>query len=154
LKRFAESRKENMLIAFWAFSEACIWFVFPDFILLILGILSPQKLWKYLTISIIASSLGGLLMMYLCVDHVNLVEKYLFHLPFTNLGMLNHLKTLENNFGNLSYFLQAFSGIPFKVWTYQAVSQNRNIPIYFVFVFFWQSLMDGNRFIFRQVFAK
>ena len=54
--------------------------------------------------------------------------------------MLNHLKTLENNFGNLSYLLQAFSGIPFKVWTYQAVSQNWNIPIYFVFVLLGRAL--------------
>jgi len=122
-QRFAASRIAIILLAAWSFSEALIWFVLPDFLLLPLSILAPARWRLWLMVALVCSLLGTIAMIFL-VGHL---PDFMFHLltrlPFTHAAMFSRIETLADAYGPWSTLWQPVSGIPVKAWTWMAVSK-------------------------------
>lgn len=118
LQRFANSISGDITLLLWSFAEAICWFILPDFLLLILAILAPQKTLKWVLLSIIGSLTGTIVLItllhWLPINFATII----FRLPFTHIGMLTKVEHFIQSYGHISILLQPFSGIPSKVWTY------------------------------------
>jgi hypothetical protein len=119
-KAFADSISGDNLLILWSFLEAICWFVFPDFLIVILSVLAPQKTKRWIALST-ASSFFGTVTLFCSFRFLPLEAfQVMFHLPFTHTDMLSRIEKLGSIHGYTSILFQPFSGIPAKVWSYSA----------------------------------
>jgi membrane protein YqaA with SNARE-associated domain len=118
---FAQSAKGDKLLALWSFMEAIVWFIFPDFLLFPLVLLAPEKATRRIVIAMTTSILGAIVMVLLLVTVPLEVTNLIFKLPFTHQAMLLKIDALAQSYSHWSVLFQPFSGIPAKVWLWDAV---------------------------------
>ena len=113
-----------IIISIWAFFEASIWFIIPDFIILILILVNPKYYKKFFLITFISSIIG--IMIYYLFVHLKseLAFELLIRIPFTNSLMIEKITDLYVNEGVMSILKQSFSGVPSKVWTFVAAKSS------------------------------
>jgi membrane protein YqaA with SNARE-associated domain len=120
----ARSNYGTQVLAIWSFSEAICWFILPDFLLLPLAVLAPDKTRRLIVTAWISSVLGTLVLWLMMSQLPAHQASLIFALPFTHEGMLPKIQTLADLYGDGSAMFQPFSGIPAKVWVYSAVYLN------------------------------
>ncbi|MCP3685641.1 MAG: hypothetical protein GY861_23570 [bacterium] len=119
--RFSFGVAAVVLLSFWAFFEASVWFLFPDFLLFILVILNPKK-WRLFFIVSLVLSILGLSAYYLFVYlKPSLAYTILINTPFVGEYMLEKVVEFYQMKGSGIALIQAFYPIPSKVWTYETV---------------------------------
>jgi hypothetical protein len=109
---------QTLLLGLWSIAEAIGWFILPDVLLFPLSILDPTRTQKRLIIAWAASLIGSIAMMLLCHYQPDFCRQLIFSLPWTYPEMLPKLQVLEKQYGILLGFIQAYSGVPLKVWIY------------------------------------
>ena len=134
LSLFSLTSGALVLLAIWAFFEASIWFVIPDFFLLVLCVLSPKKYKKFFLIGIIFSLIGISAYFMFVSQYPGKAGEILIETPFIRGRMIEAIGSLYNDQGISSVLKQTTTVIPVKVWTYQAVTHNFNFFIYLLFV--------------------
>ncbi len=132
VQNFAQNVLADYLLCLWAFAEASIWFILPDFLLPLYCIAAPEKRKRFVKLTVVFSFFGSLLMLWLCKNYPQQIKEIIFSLPFTSFKMLQKISSWDLPASSF----QAFSGVPFKVWTYLAVCvKSWNIPFYLLLVF-------------------
>ena len=119
------------LLSIWALLEASIWFVIPDFLLLILCILYPKNYIKFFLFTILFSILGIIIYFLFVSNYPGLASNILINTPFINQEMLDTLNSLYTVHGITAVLRQTTTVIPVKVWTFLAVLHKFNFFIYF-----------------------
>lgn len=120
-RRFAHTRWAVGLMAAWSFFEALVWFILPDYLILLLAMLASRRLWTWVWVSVLFSLLGTLVMMSLVAAWPESMAQVIFHLPFTHERMPQRIEAMSQGWGVLSAVMQPFSLVPVKVWTYSAL---------------------------------
>ncbi len=115
LEYFFTSSYANWLVFFWAMGEALIWFVIPEFLLILLVFMRIQRKRQLLYYDIAGTAAGTL-----TAFIVNLPERFIDKLPYVQPNMVLQVKHWFNAHGVLGLIYQPFSGVPYKVFTHLA----------------------------------
>lgn len=115
LEYFFSSRQANWLIFVWAASEALIWFVIPEFLLLLIVFMRIRHKKQMLLYDIAGTVTGTIIALLL-----RLPETTLAKLPYIQHGMIVQTKIWYSKQGLLGLAHQPFSGVPYKVFTHLA----------------------------------
>ena len=115
LEHFFSSRYANYLVFFWAMGEALVWFVIPEFLLLLLIFMRIKKRQDLLYWDIYGTAAGTLLAFV-----INLPVKYIADLPYIHTKMVQQVSSWYAHSGILGLAHQPFSGVPYKVFTFLA----------------------------------
>ena len=139
-----------VLLSLWAFLEASVWFVIPDFLLLILCILYPKNYKKFFVFTLLFSILGIIAYFTFVSNYTVLSGEILLNTPFINQKMLDSINSLYTGKGVSVVLRQTTTVIPVKVWTYQAVVHHFNLFLYLFFVAISRAI---RMFIISLIFA-
>jgi|SRR6185312_4256678 len=112
---FFQSRQANWLVFTWAFGEALIWFVIPEFLLLLIIFLRIRRKRELLLFDIYGTA-AGTVVAYVINLPVHLIDK----LPYIQPKMVAQTETWYHLHGMLGLVNQPFSGVPYKVFTFLA----------------------------------
>lgn len=123
-----------VLLALWAFFEASIWFVVPDFFLLVLCISAPKKYKRFFFVGIIFSLIGISAYFMFVSQYPEKAGEILIETPFIRERMFENIDSLYSNQGVSVALKQTTTVIPVKVWTYQAVIHNFDYFVYLLFI--------------------
>lgn len=140
----------------WGFAEGTVWFIAPDFIVIAMSVFAPTA-WRRLVAAALAGSLvGGGLCWVLNVVAFDTMGRVLAATPFVSAAMFGVIDAWYAEYGNLAVAFQAFSFMPFKVWTRLAVEHGFNPGPYFAIamvsrtvrfaVSAWVASLVGRRF--------
>jgi hypothetical protein len=126
----------NLLLAVWAFGEACFWFIAPDFLLIPFAIREPKRWLRFSTVAWCGSFVGGSLYFVFCSLHFTTAESIITHTPFVAPRMLASISGLFDRYGVWGALAQAYSFMSFKIWTFEAVRHGLSWWTYFPIVMF------------------
>lgn len=112
LEYFFTSKYTNWLVFFWAMAEALVWFVIPEFLLILLVFMRIQRRRQLLYYDI-----GGTVAGTLIAFAVHIPERLIDKLPYVQTNMVLQVKYWFNNHGILGLAYQPFSGVPYKIFT-------------------------------------
>lgn len=112
MENFFTSKYANWLVFFWAMAEALVWFVIPEFLLLLLIFMRIRRKRELLYYDI-GGTVAGTLVAF--VFHVP--ERLIASLPYIQPSMVAQVKYWYNHHGILGLAYQPFSGVPYKVFT-------------------------------------
>lgn len=115
IEAFLESKQANWLVFFWAFGEALVWFVIPEFLLLLVIFLRIHRKRELLFFDIYGT-IAGTVMAYVINLPVHLIDK----LPYIQTKMVEQTEVWFQQHGMLGLIYQPFSGVPYKVFTFLA----------------------------------
>jgi membrane protein YqaA with SNARE-associated domain len=113
IENFLTSKQSNYLIFFWALSEALIWFIIPEFLLLLV-IFMRTRLKRNILIFDILGTIAGTVLAFVINLPAHLIEK----LPYIQPSMVQQTADWFEKNGLFALAYQPFSGIPYKVFAY------------------------------------
>jgi len=140
-RTFAASRAALVVVGAWGFAEAIAWPIIPDFIILPLALAVPSR-WFAFALAALAGSLSGGLVSYLL--GATAPGPYLLDVaPLVTDSMKDGARSALHDDGALGLMAQPLSGIPYKVFAYQAALAGVGIIEYAVL----SAVVRGSRFL-------
>jgi hypothetical protein len=109
LEYFFSSKQANFLVFFWALGEALLWFVIPEFLLLLVVFMRIKNKKKLLLYDILGTAAGVILAFV-----IKFPESFLLHVPYVQPKMVEQTYAWYDKLGILGLIHQPFSGVPFK----------------------------------------
>lgn len=128
LEHFFSSKHTNWLVFFWAMGEALVWFVIPEFLLILLIFMRIRKK-RQLLLFDIYGTIAGTLLAFL----IHLPEKMIDKLPYVQPSMVAQTREWFDSLGIFGLIHQPFSGVPYKVFTYLAANYDYSIVLFVTF---------------------
>lgn len=128
LELFFSSKYATYLVYFWAVGEALIWFVIPEFLLLLLIFMRIKDKLKLLYADILGTVTGTLIAW---VIHVQ--PEVITRMPYITDNMVAQTQLWYQNHGIFALIYQPFSGVPFKVFTHLASDYHLFVVGYLLF---------------------
>lgn len=125
MEKFFMSKESNVLIATWAAAEAIIWFVIPEFLLILIMFMKVRRKAQLVIYDIIGTVVGTAIAVLL-----HLPEKTMLLAPYIYQGMITNVSRWYSEFGVLGIFFQPFSGVPYKVFNSLALEYGFFIPLF------------------------
>jgi len=127
LEYFFSSKQANYLVFLWAASEAIIWFVIPEFLLLLIIFLRIRKKLGLLIYDIVGTSVGTTLALI-----IPLSRNEILRIPYIQENMLKQVEIWYQHMGIFGLIFQPFSGVPYKVFTLLANEYNFFVPAFII----------------------
>lgn len=124
---FLTSRESNALVFCWAASEALIWFVIPEFLLLLVVFMKIRHKSQLLIYDIAGTVAGTVIGLSL-----RLSDTALLHTPYIFQGMLTQTDSWYTSLGTFALIHQPFSGVPYKVFLAHAPEMTLGALLLFV----------------------
>lgn len=115
LEQFFSGRQANALVFFWALGEAVVWFVIPEFLLLMMVFMRVKNKTQLVLYDIYGTAAGVLVAFALDLPRAA-VER----LPYIQPKMVQQVTEWYDSLGVWGLIHQPFSGVPFKVFTHAA----------------------------------
>ena len=125
IQNFFSSKQANALIFCWALAEAFIWFVIPEFLLLLMVFMRVRRKRQLLTYDILGTVAGTILAL-----NLNLSDSAIESLPYVQQNMITQAHVWFTNLDVWALLHQPFSGVPFKVFNHVALDHDVNIFLY------------------------
>lgn len=113
LEYFFGSKEANLLIFAWAALEAIVWFVIPEFLLLLIVFLRIRKKIQLLLYDIYGTIVGTIIAIVIPLHSNNDILK----IPYLQSNMIAQTEVWYQSMGIFGLISQPFSGIPYKVFT-------------------------------------
>lgn len=127
MEKFFHSSESNALIATWAAAEAIIWFVIPEFLLVLIMFMKVRRKIELVKYDILGTVIGTVIALLF-----HLPEKALLSLPYIYQGMITHVHQWFGEYGIFGIFFQPFSGVPYKVFNALALDYGFFIPFFII----------------------
>lgn len=127
LENFFQSKQANFLVFFWALGEAIVWFVIPEFLLLLIIFMRIRRKKELLVYDVVGTSVGTLLALI-----IHMPEKTLLQMPYIQPNMIAQAKLWYDNHGIFGLLFQPFSGVPYKVFANIANDYSFFIPLFLI----------------------
>jgi membrane protein YqaA with SNARE-associated domain len=127
LENFFSSQQANWLIFSWAAGEAIVWFVIPEFLLLLIVFMRVRKKRQMLIYDI-----GGTLVGTAIALLMRLPESTIAKLPYIQEKMVSQTKIWYDEQGILGLVNQPFSGVPYKVFTHLGWQLQQSLLLFIV----------------------
>jgi membrane protein YqaA with SNARE-associated domain len=160
IEHFFGSRQANYLVFFWALGEAVVWFVIPEFLLLLVIFMRIKRKRELLYYDIYGTAAGTLIALLIHLPH-SAIDK----LPYIQPGMIAQVQAWYAQHGVFGLLFQPFSGVPYKVFTHLAGDYHFFIPLFllvaiaarisryfFFYVFFATIYPVLHKYVYRNYF--
>jgi len=115
LEQFFASKQANYLVFFWAMAEVLVWFIIPEFLLLLIIFMRIHRKRELLIYNIFGTIAGTVL-----AFSINLPAHLIEKLPFIQPAMTQQVAAWFDKSGLFALIHLPFSGIPYKVFVYLA----------------------------------
>jgi hypothetical protein len=125
MEKFFLARESNWLVACWAAAEAVIWFVIPEFLLILLVFMKVRRKRELVIYDVAGTVVGTMIAIGLRFSNDTLVS-----LPYVTLTMIEKVNDWFSAWGVWGVFFQPFSGVPYKVFNAVASDYMLFIPAY------------------------
>ncbi len=125
MEKFFLSRESNALVLVWAAAEAIVWFVIPEFLLLLVIFMKVKRKTQLVVYDVIGTVIGTVIALAL-----NLPNSALIKLPYVYEKMIVNVNDWFGEYGMLGIFFQPFSGVPYKVFNAAAVDFGFFLPAF------------------------
>lgn len=125
MEQFFGSRESDALVLTWAAAEAVIWYIIPEFLLILLIFMKVKRKFDLVKYDIIGTIIGTLVALWW-----RLPRNSFIHLPYIRPRMLAQVDTWYRQHGILGLAHQPFSGVPYKVFNHEAVNYHFFIPLF------------------------
>ncbi|MDB5166516.1 MAG: hypothetical protein JWM37_588 [Candidatus Saccharibacteria bacterium] len=125
MERFFSSRQSNYLVLTWAAAEAVVWYVIPEFLLLLVVFMKVHKKRDLVKYDLIGTVIGTLV-----AFMWHLSPSALVHLPYVRPSMIEQVRNWFETSGVFGLLHQPFSGVPYKVFTHMAPDYHFNIILF------------------------
>lgn len=158
MDRFFDSRYLNWLVMLWAAAEAVLWFVIPEFLLLLIIFMKVRHRINLLTYDIIGTIIGSIIGLSIHMSH-----PFMLSLPYVYEGMFTKVHEWFATMGVWGLVNQPFSGVPYKVFLNMAPEFGLNIVLFLLFalvlrigryavfyVIFWFSYPALHKFVYKN----
>jgi membrane protein YqaA with SNARE-associated domain len=133
---FASSRAAIAFMFCWAFAEAIVWPIIPDFLLVLLAIGNRRRFYVPLAAAIAGSATGGAALYLFAYWSPDLAANFLSALPLVSDGQVAEASRKLANEGVSAFWRQPWSGVPFKVWGLIAGAEglppSQAIPVFMI----------------------
>ncbi len=159
LEKFFMSREANCLMLCWAALEAVIWFVIPEYLLLLLVFLRIKRKIQLLFYDIYGTILGTLIA-FLIPFHTN---SDILRIPYLQQNMITQVQVWYDHLGMFGLLFQPFSGVPYKIFTLTADRHHFFLPAfillavlvrisryYFFYIIFTNLYPFVHRFVYKN----
>jgi membrane protein YqaA with SNARE-associated domain len=135
-ERFAATGWAVALMFAWAFSEAIFWPLIPDVLLVLLVAGNRRRFYVPLAAAIVGSAAGGAALYLFAYWQPEQAADFLNALPLVTDSQIARATDGIADDGAAAFWLQPWSGVPFKVWAVAAggdgVAPHAAIPIFIV----------------------
>lgn len=128
LENFFSSKQANFLVFLWAASEAIIWFVIPELLLLLIIFLRVRKKVQLLICDIFGTTVGTILAMIISLNQSEILK-----IPYVQENMIKQVEVWYQQLGIFGLIFQPFSGVPYKIFILTANEFNFFIPTFIIF---------------------
>ena len=115
MERFFLSKESNYLVLCWAAAEAVVWFIIPEFLLLLMVFMKIRRKRELIVYDVIGTVIGTVI-----AYMWNASEQVLLSFPYVFQGMIDHVHAWYEQLGVWGLIYQPFSGVPYKVFTHLA----------------------------------
>lgn len=126
-EKFFGSNQSNWLIFTWAAGEAVVWYVIPEFLLLLVVFMRIRRKRQMLIYDI-----GGTLLGTVIALLWRLPQTAISQLPYIQPGMVEQTTIWYQQHGILALANQPFSGVPYKVFTHLAWNLQFSLLLFLV----------------------
>jgi membrane protein YqaA with SNARE-associated domain len=128
LENFFLSKQANYLVFFWAMGEALVWFVIPEFLLLLIIFMRIRRKRELLVYDVGGTVAGTIVAYFLHASYGTIAQ-----LPYIQEKMISQTYEWYDHLGIWGMIYQPFSGVPYKVFTLTAASQHYFL-LYFIVI--------------------
>lgn len=108
---FLVSRESNALVFCWALAEALVWWVIPEFLLVLIVFMKVRH-----KVSLLTYDLAGTIVGTVIALTWRLPDELLLRVPYVYPRMLTQTDEWYRTMGTLALVNQPFSGVPYKVF--------------------------------------
>lgn len=115
MERFMMSKESNYLILTWAMAEALVWFVIPEFLLILVVFMKVHRKFDLVKYDIIGTVIGTLIGFV-----IHLQTETFLRVPYVYQRMLDQTEIWFDRYGVWGLLNQPFSGVPYKVFIHTA----------------------------------
>jgi membrane protein YqaA with SNARE-associated domain len=127
LENFFLSKQANYLVFFWAMGEALVWFVIPEFLLLLMIFMRIRRKKELLVYDVAGTVTGTVIAFFANASYATIA-----HLPYIQTAMINQTLAWYHQLGVWGMIYQPFSGVPYKVFTLTAANFHFFLPYFIV----------------------
>ena len=128
LENFFLSKQANYLVFFWALGEALVWFVIPEFLLLLIVFMRIHRKKELLVYDVSGTVIGTTIAYF-----IHFSNNTIAHLPYIQKNMVAQTLAWYGRKGILGLLYQPFSGVPYKVFTLTANHYHFSLIIFVAF---------------------
>lgn len=125
MEQFFESAEANALVACWAAAEALVWFVIPEFLLLLVVFMRIRRKRQLLICDMLGTVCGTLVGMSGAIP-----LRFVAHAPYIQPAMFDQVKAWYGRQGVFGLVHQPFTGIPYKVFVAVAAQLHYNVVVF------------------------
>lgn len=125
MERFFKSPESNALVFCWAAAEALVWFVIPEFLLILIIFMKIKRKLDLVVYDIAGTIVGSLIALSLHLPTATFI-----HLPYIRPAMLDQVGQWYGQLGVWGLLHQPFSGVPYKVFLQGAADYHFFIPLF------------------------
>lgn len=111
MELFFQSKASNLLVFFWAMSEALFWFIIPEFLLLLLIFMRVKRKRQLLLYDVLGTTVGTIVGLVWVMPRATLLE-----VPYIFPRMVTQVQDWYEQLGLWALLNQPFSGVPYKVF--------------------------------------
>ena len=115
MEQFFVSREANYLVLMWAMLEALIWFIIPEFLLVLVIFMRVNRKFVLVKYDILGTVIGTIVGLWWVMP-----QQLLLKVPYVYPHMLDQVHTWYRHLGVFGLIYQPFSGVPYKVFLEQA----------------------------------
>jgi membrane protein YqaA with SNARE-associated domain len=120
--------KHTILIAFaWGIAEATIFFIVPDVYLGLVALLYWRRGVLSAFAAVLGAIIGGSLIYWLAYNNPSGMRELLDSIPLISAEMIDNVGSQIDQEGIAAIFKAPLSGIPYKIYAYQAGVQGLNL---------------------------
>jgi hypothetical protein len=119
MEQFFTSRESDYLVLAWAALEALVWFIIPEFLLILIVFMKVHRKVNLVKFDIIGTAIGT----FVGLGWV-MPEQVLLQVPYIYPKMLEQVHKWYEQHGVWGLAFQPFSGVPYKVFIEQASSHH------------------------------
>lgn len=125
LEYFFSSKEANFLVFLWAALEASVWFVIPEFLLLLIIFLRIKKKLQLFSYDV-AGTIAGTILAFILPIPMEHISK----IPYIQQHMVQQVEVWYQGLGIFGLIFQPLSGVPYKVFTLVAKNQVFFLPTF------------------------
>jgi membrane protein YqaA with SNARE-associated domain len=115
MEKFFVSTEARWLVFFWAATEAFIWFIIPEFLLVLVIFMRVGRKFELVVYDFLGTIVGT------CAGLIwHLQDSSLSLLPYVRVPMIDQVRIWYEQHGILGLAYQPFSGVPYKIFTHVA----------------------------------